>query len=151
MSIYPKSLLSGLIGATVVTALNEGVRRIYRPAPRLEKLGMDAATKSLKAMGAEVPAKAPLFWGTMAADLASNALYYSIISLARKHKGGMWALGTGVGLAAGIGAVMLPEPLHLDASTTNRTARTKALTVAWYLAGALVTATAMSLLTDEDD
>jgi hypothetical protein len=146
ISMPAKSLLSGLLGAVAVTILNESVRRVYYKAPRLEKLGIDAAEKSLDAVGVKKPSEESLYWGTMAADIVSNALYYSIISLASRHKTGRWMLGTGVGLAAGLGAVMLPEPLNLDASTTNRSSKTKALTVAWYLGGALLTTTLVSLL-----
>lgn len=146
---YPKSLLSGLIGAVVVTTLNEGIRRVTRNAPQLQELGMDAATQTLKSVSAPVPGKKKLFWATMIADLISNALYYSVINLAGKKSSTKWALGTGLGLAAGLGAVLLPEPLHLDASTTNKTTKTKALTVGWYLAGALVTTALVSLLSDK--
>ncbi len=148
MAQYPKSLLSGLVGAAVVTTLNEGVRRITRNAPQLQELGMDAATQTLKKVKAPVPDKEPLFWTTMAADLISNALYYSVINLAGSKKSSRWMLGTGMGLAAGLGAVLLPKPLHLDASTTNKTTKTKAMTVGWYLAGALVTTALVSLLSD---
>ena len=147
MSSYPKSLLSGPIGAVVVTALNESVRRIYRPAPRLEKLGMDTAAKTLRAGGIAVPPKEPLFWGTMAADLVSNALYYSLINFARRRKGTKWIFGAGMGLAAGLGAVALPEPLNLYAATTSRSIQTKVMTVTWYLTGALVTTAIVSLFT----
>lgn len=143
---YGKSLLSGLLGAAAVTVLNESVRRISSKAPRLEKLGMDAAGKTLDAAGIKQPSEKELYWGTMAADIASNALYYSVISLASRHKNGRWMLGAGIGLAAGLGAVMLPEPLNLDASTTNRSGKTKAMTVAWYLSGALLTTMFVSLL-----
>ncbi len=149
MTTYPKSLLSGLVGALTTTLLNEGVRRITSSAPRLDKLGMEAGAKSLKAVGADVPAKEPLYWGTMAADVLSNALYYSIISLTGGHKKQRWMLGAGLGLAAGIGALALPEPLHLDGSTTNRTPKTKAMTVAWYLAGALVATAVISKLAED--
>jgi hypothetical protein len=151
MPTYPKSLLSGLAGAALVTALNEGVRRITNHAPHLENLGMEAAEKSLKAAGAGVPSREPLFWGTMLADLISNALYYSVISLAGGHKKGRWALGAGLGLAAGLGALALPEPLSLDASATNRTNKTKAMTVAWYLAGALVATAIVSILAKDEE
>lgn len=151
MAQYPKSLLSGLVGAAVVTTLNEGIRRVTRNAPQLQELGMDAATQTLRAVGRPVPEKKKLFWTTMAADLISNALYYSVINFARGGRKGKWALGAGLGLAAGLGAVLLPEPLNLDASTTNKTAKTKALTVGWYLAGALVTTALVSMLSSKDD
>lgn len=150
MAQYPKSLLSGLVGAAVVTTLNEGVRRITRNAPQLQELGMDAATQTLRKMNAPVPDKKPLFWTTLVADLITNALYYSVINLAGSKKSTKWAMGTGMGLAAGIGAVLLPKPLSLDASTTNKTTKTKAMTIGWYLAGALVTTAIVSMLSDSD-
>ena len=150
MPTYPKSLLSGLIGAAAVTLLNEGVRRISSKAPRLEKLGMDAGKKVLNAAGMNTPPKAQLYWATMAADLISNALYYSVLSLAGKSKTSKWTLGTGLGLAAGLGAIMLPEPLNLDASTTTRSSKTKVMTVGWYLGGALLATAIVSLLSRDE-
>ena len=151
MSVYGKSLISGLLGAAAVTVLNGVVRRFYSKAPHLEKLGMEAAEKALDAAGLNKPSKRELYWGTMAVDIVSNALYYSIISLASKHKQGRWMLGAGIGLAAGLSAVMLPEPLELDASTTNKSGKTKALTVAWYLGGALLTTGIVSLLSRKSE
>jgi hypothetical protein len=112
---------------------------------------MDAAAKSLEAANTAVPGKEPLYWGTMTADLISNAPYYSVIGLAQKDKRSMWGLGIGLGLAAGVGAVLLPEPLNLDKATTGRTRKTKALTVAWYLTGALIATSIVGLLTNNKD
>jgi hypothetical protein len=151
MLSYPKSLFSSLLGAAAVTILNEGVRRITTNAPRLEKLGMEAAEKSLDAVGAQVPSRKGLYWGTMVADLISNALYYSIISLSGKSKARRWTLGTGLGVAAGLGAILLPAPLELDSSTTSRTGKTKALTIAWYLGGALLATAIVSMLSDKEE
>ena len=117
-----------MLGAAAVTALNEGVRRVYSRSPRTEKPGTEVMT-----------------------DILSSALYYSIISLASGNKNGRWMLGAGIGLAAGLGAVALPEPLELDASTTNKSGKTKALTVAWYLGGALLTTALVSLLSGKSD
>ncbi len=150
MSTYPKSLLSGFIGAAAVTLLNEGVRRISSEAPRLEKLGMDAGRKVLDAAGLETPSKKGLYWGTMTADLISNGLYYSVLSLAGKSRKSRWTLGAGLGLAAGLGAIMLPEPLNLDASTTTRSNKTKVMTVGWYLGGALLATAIVSLLSHDE-
>jgi hypothetical protein len=151
MLSYPKSLFSSLLGAAAVTVLNEGVRRITANAPRLEELGMEAAEKTLNAVGAKTPSRKGLYWGTMAADLISNALYYSIISLSGKSKVKRWSLGTGLGLAAGLGAILLPEPLELDSATTGRTTETKVLTIGWYLGGALLATAIVSMLSDKDE
>ena len=45
-----------------------------------------------------------------------------------------------MGLSAGIGALKMPEPLGLDDTPVTHTNTTKALTVGYYLFGALVTA-----------
>lgn len=151
MPSYPKSLLSSLLGAAAVTVLNEGVRRVTTNAPRLEKLGMEAAGRTLDAAGLPTPSRKGLYWGTMVADIISNALYYSIISLGGKSRAKRWGLGTGLGIAAGLGAILLPEPLELDSSTTGRTTKTKALTIGWYLGGALLATAIVSMLSDKDE
>jgi hypothetical protein len=48
--------------------------------------------------------------------------------------------GAALGLAAGLGALLLPKPLHLNEAYSNRTPRTQAMTVAYYLIGSLVAA-----------
>lgn len=149
--MYPKSLLSGLLGAVAVTALNESLRRFSSKAPRLDKLGIDAATKALAAAGISKPAEGRLFRGTMLADILANALYYSLISLAGRHAKSRWLVGSGLGLAAGLGAVVLPEPLQLDPAPTNRSKATKVMTVAWYMAGALLATGIISLLSADEE
>jgi hypothetical protein len=144
--MFEKSLLAGMLGAIAVTALNESVRRISSKAPRLDKLGMDAAGKSLDAAGLPRPDDRKLFWGTMAADLVSNGLYYSLIGLAGADAKSRWLLGSGLGLAAGLGAVILPEPLQLDPAPTNRSKSTKAMAMAWYMAGALLATVVAGML-----
>ncbi|HKH61818.1 MAG TPA: hypothetical protein VKA49_13350, partial [Flavitalea sp.] len=48
--------------------------------------------------------------------------------------------GAALGLAAGVGALKLSEPFGLDDTPISKSTRRKVLTVAWYLAGGLVTA-----------
>jgi len=48
--------------------------------------------------------------------------------------------GALLGLAGGIGAVVLPRPLGLTPNPTSRTLRTSLLTVALYTAGGLAAA-----------
>jgi hypothetical protein len=56
------------------------------------------------------------------------------------------ACGAALGLAAGVGAVALPERMGLGSAPSARTNETKAMTVAWYLAGGLAAGLAYSLL-----
>jgi hypothetical protein len=48
------------------------------------------------------------------------------------------ALGTLLGAAGGVGAVLLPERLGLGRHPVRRTARTGLMTVAWYTAGGAI-------------
>ncbi len=128
------ALLGGLAGAVVVNLLNEGLRRVDSGAPRLEKLGMDAANKALDKIGQPAPTGKKLYWGTLAGDLLSNTLYYAVAA-SGKNKA---AKTTGLGLLAGLGGWLLPKPLGLIAAPTARTSRTKLMTTAYYLIGAWV-------------
>jgi hypothetical protein len=75
----------------------------------------------------------------MIGDLISNSLYYSLAGLGNKK--GVIQRGILLGLGAGLGAVLLPKPLQLNEAPTNRTTKTKAMTIGLYLIGGLVAAT----------
>jgi hypothetical protein len=51
-----------------------------------------------------------------------------------------------LGVAAGLGALFLPKPLHLNEEYSNRTPRTQAMTVGYYLIGSLVAAALIKYL-----
>lgn len=142
-----KSLLSlagGFAGAGVLTLLHEILRKKDPDAPRMDLLGMDALSKLIKMAGGEPPEKQRLFGITMAGDMASNAMYYSMAGTGDEKK--VWERGLLLGLAAGAGAVFLPKPLGLNEEPSNRTLETKLMTVALYTTGGLVTAAVISLL-----
>lgn len=141
------AIAGGIAGATALTLLHETIRRIDADAPRMDLLGMQAISKSLKAVKAEVPDEDSLFKITMAGDIVSNSLYYSLAGIGEKQN----ALQRGalLGLAAGFGAVYLPKPLGLDEGPSSRTAETKLLTIGLYLVGGLV-ASAVSLLVEKN-
>jgi hypothetical protein len=129
------SLAAGFAGALALNLLHETVRRL-RPedAPRMDVLGERGLRKLLAAADAPQPDDDTAFALTMAGDILSNSLYYSMVG------GGRHALarGLGLGLAAGIGGVVLPGPLGLGEAPSNRTPQTKLMTVAWYTVGGLV-------------
>ena len=128
------ALIAGLAGAVVVTILNETARRVDDDAPRLEKLGMDAANKLFDKAGQPAPTGEKLYWGTMVADLIMNGLYY-----AGAASGSAKAVQTaGMGLLAGLGSLFLPKKLGLVTAPTTRTPKTKVLSTAYYLLGSWV-------------
>src|SRR5579875_357756 len=128
-----KAFLGGIAGATVLTAIHQLVKNTnYKIAPRMDLLGMESILKLAKGTGAETPSGSKLYYLTLAADILSNAGYYSLSGIGKKHT---LIKGTVLGLAAGAGAVYLPGVLGLKKSHSNRTETTKLLAVAYYLTG----------------
>lgn len=128
------ALIAGLAGAAVVTILNETMRRVDDDAPRLEKLGMDAANTLFDKAGESAPTGEKLYWGTMVADLLMNGLYYAAAASGERKA----VRTTGMGLLAGLGSVFLPGKMGLITSPTTRTNKTKAMSTAYYLLGSWV-------------
>lgn len=139
-----KNIIGGLAGAIALNILHETVRRYDKDAPRVDLVGEEAITKGMEAVGADPPQGQNLYLSTLAADLLSNAFYYSLIGGGkRKH---LILRGIGYGAAAGIGALTLTKPLGLKNKPVARTDKTKVLTVAYYTLGGIVAAMTMKAL-----
>jgi len=133
-----KNLLAGLGGAVALNVLHESLKKHDRNMPRIDILGEEALEKSLDYFDAEIDSEQNLYKATLAGDILSNALYYSAIGAGAPQY--VWPRAVAIGLAAGVGAITLPEPLGLDDKPVARSAKTKALTIGYYVVGALVTA-----------
>lgn len=132
------NLAAGLGGAIALNLLHESLKRKDKDMPRVDLVGEEALQKGLEYFGTEIKDESTLYKATLASDIISNAMYYSMIG-----KGGganVFPRALAIGLAAGVGAVTLPEPMGLDDEPVTKTNKTKALTVGYYIAGALVTA-----------
>ena len=127
----------GIAGAITLTLIHETIRRPVTNAPRMDLLGMEAIAKTLDSFDAEVPEEDKLFKITMAGDIISNSLYYSLTGIGKGEQAIL--RGALLGLAAGVGAVYLPEPLGLNAAPAGRTLQTKIMTFALYTIGGVVT------------
>jgi hypothetical protein len=138
------ALGGGLAGAASVTLIHETVRRIVPQAPRMDLLGMNAISKGLRAAGLKTPNEKRLFTWALAGDLASNSLYYSLAGIGKEKNA--WTKSALLGVAAGLGAVLLPGPMGLEKKHSNKTFTTQVMTVGLYVAGALVTTAVMKLL-----
>ena len=135
---------SGLAGACALTLIHESARRALPRAPRMDVLGMRAIARTMRGAGQEPPPADELHTLALVGDIVSNSLYYSLVAVGRPE--GALVRGTVLGLAAGIGAVLLPEPLGLGSAPSARTPETKAMTVGWYLAGGIAAAVTYRLL-----
>lgn len=142
------ALAGGISGAVALTVVHETVRRINPKAPRMDLLGMEAIAKSLKNFKADVPDQNKLFNITMAGDLLSNSLYYSLAGWGSERQ--VMVRGALLGLAAGIGAIYLPKPLGLNEAPATRTLQTTLMTVGLYLTGGLIGAATAKLLETKD-
>jgi hypothetical protein len=137
-------LLAGLVGALTVTVLNESVRRMMPHAPRIDVIGERGLTKVLRAVGITPPQGRTLYWSTLAADLISNSLFYSLVGVGRPEGAGN--RGLLLGLGAGVGAAGLPPRIGLGHPPGERWPLTPLLTACWYLAGGLATAVPLNVL-----
>ncbi len=115
----------------------------------MDLLGMNAVSNLIRGAGKEPPRKDKLYGWTMAGDVLSNSLYYSLTGVG--HKKGALLRGGLIGLAAGAGAVLLPRPLGLNEAYSNRSTQTKLLTVGLYVAGGLISAGVLRLLHKRDE
>ena len=131
----PSSLISGFSGAIALTILHQVFRKTVKNAPRMDRMGEQAIQKIIGSTGHKVPSKDSLFNVTMAGDIAGNAMYYAMVGGLRVNP---VITGATLGFAAGVGALLLPEPLGLDEKYSNATTKTQVLTVAIYLAGGIV-------------
>lgn len=130
-----QALGSGLAGAIALNVLHETVRQFVPDAPRADLLGERSIVKGFKAAGEQPPQGKKLYGLAMLGDIASNALYYSLVGVSKEQP---VVAGAALGALAGIGAVTLPGPMGLGEAPTKRTTATAVMTVGWYLFGGLV-------------
>jgi hypothetical protein len=135
----------GLAGACALTVVHELVRKVDSQAPRADKLGMQAIARTLQKMNKPVPSKKQLHNWSLAGDIVLNSLYYSLTGAGKPKN--VFLRGAALGLASGLGALLLPKYMGLDNNSfTDRSPRTKVLSVAWYVIGGLAAAAAIKVL-----
>lgn len=139
-----RSIGSGLAGACALTLIHEVARRIDPDAPRMDLLGMETITKLMNGVGLKPPPEERLHTVALLGDLVSNSMYYSMVG--EGDDAGVWWRGAGLGLSAGLGAILSPPRLGLDPKPSRRTTRTRVMTVLWYLLGGLTAAATARLL-----
>ncbi|MDN3551626.1 hypothetical protein [Mucilaginibacter aquaedulcis] len=144
MKKITSSIIGGIAGAGALNILHQAVKQFDHLAPRVDLVGEEAITKSLEKAGITPTTGNTLFTITMAADLLSNAAYYSLIGTGKRKQ--LPYIGAITGFAAGFGALTLTKPMGLSDAPVTRTGKTKFLTVAWYTLGGLVAGSIMKAL-----
>jgi hypothetical protein len=143
-SSWVASVASGLVGALVLTSIHESARRAVTHPPRMDTLGRRVVSNVLDATGQDARPRGTLQKIALAGDIVANTMYYAAI--AREHGRARWQRAIALGTAAGMGAVALPPFLGLGRAPNSQYASTRLMTTAWYLAGALATAAAATVL-----
>jgi hypothetical protein len=119
-------------------------KKINKNAPHVDKIGEEAVSKSIKKMGYDPPKGDRLFLTTLVGDVIADSIYYSLIGKGKKEN--LLLRGVIFGGVAGLGALKLTKPMGLDDQPVNKTNKTKAMTIAWYIIGGLATVYALKLL-----
>lgn len=138
------ALGGGLLGACAITLIHESVKKIVPQAPRMDLLGMEALGRAFAETGKVPPSPKKLYRMALAGDLVSNALYYSIAGIGTMKYA--WARGAALGVAAGLGALLVPQRMGLLATPSHRSKASQSMTFGLYLAGGLIAAAAMHWL-----
>ncbi len=138
------ALAGGLAGAVTLNLIHELYRKIDKDAPHIHLIGEEALAKGLKAANLSVPRQKELYQLALAGDILSNTFYYSLIGFGKKKH--LLRRGLAMGLAAGLGAVFMPQKMGLNDAPASRTTETKILSILWYTLGGITAAGAISFL-----
>lgn len=142
------ALTGGLAGALAVTALHELIKNTDpKDAPRMDLLGIETLSKIANEVGLGAEFHKNAYPITLAGDIIGNTIYYSAVGMGNKST---WLKGSIMGLAAGVGAIYLPKPMGLNPKHSNRTQKTKVLSLLYYLTGGLVAAGVVRLLNKKE-
>jgi len=142
--ILSRNILGGLAGAVVLNVVHQLAKKVDKDAPHIDKIGEEAVSKSIKTAGYHPPKGDKLFLSTLVSDLVANSVFYSLIG--KSGKKNLLLRGLVFGAVAGIGALNVTKPIGLDDRPVNKTNKTKAMTIAWYVLGGVATAYALKLL-----
>lgn len=138
------ALAGGLLGAGAITLIHESVKNIVPKAPRMDLIGMEALSRLMVRSGKIPPPPKKLYATALVGDLVSNALYYSVAGIGSSKD--VWTRGAALGIAAGLGALLVPQRVGLLSAPSHRSKASQSMTLGLYVIGGLVAAAAMSWL-----
>lgn len=104
----------------------------------MDVLGGRAIARTIQATGGTPPPASTLRRWALAGDLLANSAYYSLVACGRDAH--VWRRAVVLGMAAGLGALLLPPHIGLGDPPHSERPANQIMTVAWYLLGALATA-----------
>ena len=140
------SLGGGLLGACAITLIHESVKKVVPQAPRMDLVGMEALGRMMVSNGKFPSSPKKLYRMALVGDLVSNALYYSVAGIGSSKY--VWARGAALGLAAGLGALLVPQRMGLLSAPSHRSKASQSMTLGLYVVGGIVAAAAMKWLSN---
>lgn len=143
MRTVTRSLMSGAAGALTLTLVHELARRRLEAAPRMDVVALRGLRRMLPQDRLAHMGARDLHRLALAGDLVSNSLYYAAI--AAPSPGATWMRAMVLGTAAGVGALLVPGPAGLGPPPHSDDRANQAMTVGWYLAGAVAAAVVATL------
>lgn len=135
---------AGVSGAVALTAVHQAAQLFTADAPRMDVVSRRAIAAGLERTDHDVPDELTLQRWALGGDLVANSLYYSLVALGGSK--GAWRRGAGLGLAAGAGALLLPQRMGLGAPPRSYSTANQLMTVGWYTLGGLVAAAVAAAL-----
>jgi len=136
------SMMAGAAGAGVLTLVHQAARTLTPHAPRMDVLGTRAIRAAHERLGVAPRSDREVERQALAGDLIANSAYYSLIGAGGRES--VWARGLALGVAAGLGALLLPRPLGLGDPPHADRLETQVMTLAWYVLGGLTAAAAFA-------
>ncbi|HEX5819151.1 MAG TPA: hypothetical protein VFY20_09745 [Gemmatimonadales bacterium] len=129
------AVVSGAAGAVALTAIHQLARHRLEYPPRMDVLGKRALARLMRSAGWMPRDEQVLERNAFAGDLVANTAYYAAVSLAPRHP---LRCGVLLGVAAGLGALLLPPVMGLGYPPHSNAWSNRVMTVAWYTLGGLV-------------
>jgi hypothetical protein len=136
------SIPAGFAGAGALTLIHQSARLVTDKAPRMDILGQRALRPLVEKLGFH-PGPTSMQMLALAGDLLSNTLYYAAVGAGRPRN--LWLRGLSLGMAAGLGAITLPQRMGLGIRPQARTNATRVMAFSWYTLGGLVAAGVLTL------
>jgi hypothetical protein len=136
------SMMAGVAGAGALTLVHQAARLVTPHAPRMDVLGIRALRRAYRQLGVGPRSDRELERDALAGDIVANSAYYALVGMGGRES--VWIRGLALGLAAGVGAVLLPRPLGLGEPPNAHRPETQLMTVAWYVLGGLIAAAAFA-------
>ena len=145
MNYAAASLLSGAISAASLNVIQETLIKTMAHPPRVDIVGMRGVAKLARAAGTQPPQH--LRSTALAGDIVSNALYYSLAGVFGRQN----AILTGacIGIAAGVGLLVLSPALGVGNAEVNRTTETQIAGAGMYIAAGIMAGALYQAFSDE--